>query len=254
VIPTADELVTDCSRCQGLCCVATGFSRSADFPIDKPPGVPCSNLDPDFRCRVHDALPALGFRGCVRFDCLGAGVRVSRAAGERTWREHPAFSATLFAAFARMRALHELLFYLHEARTRLADDPLHASIDAALAGVEAVCSGALEDLATLDVDAVRSRAAPLLRTASERLRSASPGPRLDLAGKDLIGKDLTRKDLRGASLRGALLIGARLDGLDLSLADFTGADVRDASARGARLDGALFLRPDQRRDLGRGEP
>jgi hypothetical protein len=31
-------LTADCSRCAGLCCVATAFTASSDFAIDKPGG------------------------------------------------------------------------------------------------------------------------------------------------------------------------------------------------------------------------
>ena len=56
-------LEADCSRCFGLCCVALPFSRSADFPVDKPGGEPCRNLLPDHRCGIHDGLLAGGWRG-----------------------------------------------------------------------------------------------------------------------------------------------------------------------------------------------
>ncbi|HEY3438708.1 MAG TPA: pentapeptide repeat-containing protein, partial [Actinotalea sp.] len=35
------ELVADCSRCAGLCCVVPAFVRSADFAITKPAQTPC---------------------------------------------------------------------------------------------------------------------------------------------------------------------------------------------------------------------
>jgi hypothetical protein len=35
-IPGRDELHPNCGNCFALCCTAFGFSRSADFPLDKP--------------------------------------------------------------------------------------------------------------------------------------------------------------------------------------------------------------------------
>ncbi|KFD44577.1 hypothetical protein IU11_00975, partial [Cellulosimicrobium sp. MM] len=73
------DLRSDCSRCTGLCCVGLHLVRSADFAIDKPAGTPCPNLRTDFGCGIHARLPESGFPGCVAYDCLGAGQRVTAA-------------------------------------------------------------------------------------------------------------------------------------------------------------------------------
>ena len=100
----------DCTRCVALCCVAPAFSASADFAIDKAAGEPCPNLCADFRCSIHDWLRPRGFGGCAAFDCLGAGQKIAQVTfGGRDWRADPALAAPMFAAFAVMRQLHELL-------------------------------------------------------------------------------------------------------------------------------------------------
>ena len=73
------DLRADCESCAGLCCVLHGFYRSADFPIDKPPGTACPHLGSSFRCTVHDELRQRGFNGCVAYECYGAGQRVVAA-------------------------------------------------------------------------------------------------------------------------------------------------------------------------------
>ena len=165
------ELRADCSRCVGLCCVAPAFARSADFAIDKPAGTPCGNLQADFRCAIHADLRDHGFAGCTVFDCLGAGQRVTAAFAGRDWRT-PDVAAPMFAAFAAARQVHELLWYLDEARVRAPDPALDAE-----------WTRLLGDVAALDVAAAHERVGELLRRASERVRTpaaAEPPPTVSL--------------------------------------------------------------------------
>ena len=265
----------------GLCCVAPAFARSADFAVDKPAGTPCTHLAEDFRCGIHADLRDRGFAGCTVFDCLGAGQRVTAAFAGRDWRT-PGVAAPMFAAFGVARQVHELLWYLDEARER-APDP---ALDAEWARLVD------DDPATCDVDAARERVSELLRAASERLRAPddpdaatpfrhgesrlyrheksrtrrhekrglavagtetrrhgkgdSPGPEGGRHGRaDLVGVRWRDADLRRASFRGALLLGADLRGADLRLADLLGADLRGADLRGADLSTSLFVTPMQ---------
>jgi len=243
-------LRADCAQCVGLCCVVPAFSVSADFAIDKAAGQPCPNLGADFRCGIHAALRDLGFRGCAVYDCFGAGQRVSRAVVARAdWWADPGIAPGLVTAFAVVRQLHELLWYLAEALELTATRPLHPELRAArdetdrLAGRSAAALDA-PDAAALeapDVAAHRQTVNALLLRASALARTNSTGPALERRGADLVGVDLRVVDLRGAVLRGAHLIAADLRGADLGLADVTGADLRDADLSGADLRGTLFL-------------
>jgi pentapeptide repeat protein len=241
------ELVADCARCAGLCCVAPAFARSSDFAIDKPAGRACPHLADDFRCGIHEHLTDRGFRGCVVFDCFGAGQHVTQGTfGGRDWRATPALAGAMFATLPVMRQLHELLWYLTEALRLDAAARVHPDLRVALAETEQLASGTADELAALDLDQHRRRVNPLLQRASELAR-AGAGPRPDHRGADLIGRKLRGRDLRGANFRGALLIGADLRGADLRRADFTGADLRGADLREADLTGALFLTAAQMR-------
>lgn len=238
------ELSSDCSRCFGLCCVAPAFAKSSDFAIDKPHGESCPNLGDDFRCSIHDRLRETGFRGCVVFECYGAGQRISQETfGGVSWREAPGSGRLMFDAFAVMRPLHELLAYLCEAARWPAAASLHADLQAKVREIDEVASRPPEELVTVDVDALRGPAAALLRAASELVRVDAVGRKAAAKspGPDLLGASLRRQDLRGASLRGALLIAADLSGADLRQADLIGADLRDANVAGADLMDALFL-------------
>jgi hypothetical protein len=234
------DLRADCARCLGLCCVALPLTRSADFAIDKPAGVPCRHLATDSRCRIHDRLRPAGFPGCTVFDCFGAGQRVVQTVFPgRDWRTGPDAARPMFAAFAGLRALHEVLWHLGEALTWPAAAPLHAELQRAVEATERLAERITE---APDVDAHRAGVAPLLRRAGDLVRGPG-GP--DRAGADLAGRDLRRTDLRRTTLRGALLIGADLRGAELAHTDLLGADLRGADLRGADLATALYLTQPQ---------
>lgn len=243
------RLEADCSQCFGLCCVALPFARSADFPVDKPGGEPCRNLLADHRCGIHDRLLEGGWRGCVTFDCFGAGQQVSQVTfGGVSWREAPATAPTMYAVLPVMRQLHEMLAHLRDALALEPDEATRHGLTAVADEVSAATDGTPDELLAVDLVAVRSRVGGLLRTvsASARARRRSrhgipKPPRRVRAGADLVAADLRGQDLRAADLRGALLIAADLRDADLRWADLLGADLRDADLRGARLDGALFL-------------
>ena len=217
------ELVADCSRCVGLCCVVLPFQRSADFAFDKAPGEACRHLADDHGCRIHASLLADGMRGCVAYDCFGAGQSVTQTGRVEV--------------FLVVEQVHEIAWYLTEAADRGAD------VAELLAETERLAAGLPRPE---EVDVLRARVAPALRAVAEAARASYDGWR-DAEGTDLAGADLRAEDLRGANLRGALLLGATLDGADLTDADLLGADLRGASLADADLSRALFL---TRRQLG----
>ena len=234
------DLVADCSSCFGLCCVALAFEKSADFPIDKRAGEPCRNLRQDFGCGIHANLREEGFRGSAVYDCFGAGQQVAQVTfGGVSWRDAPDTSASMFAALPVMKQLHEMLWYLAEALTLPAAEPLRPELEKAYAATEALTRSNADGLATLDLARHRADIGPLLQRTSELVRAPHRGP--ERRGADLIGARLRGADLRGANARGALLIAADLRDADLREADLIGADLRDADLREADLTGSLFL-------------
>ncbi len=238
IVDGLTSLAADCSRCFGLCCTALAFTSSADFPLDKPAGQPCRHLAPDYRCGIHDRLRPAGFRGCVAFDCLGAGQQVSQHTfGGVSWRDQPALAGRMFAAFDVMRQLHELLWHLAEVAARpewaIEAEPLRNEVER-LTGLPPA------ELLQVDVAAHRAAVGSLLADYSAEVRASHAG-RLDWSRRDLAGARLVSADLRGANLRGALLIAADLRDADLTGADLLGADLRDTRLAGTRLAGSLFL-------------
>lgn len=107
------HLKADCSACVALCCVIPPFDALQGFGFDKPAETPCQHLCADHRCGIHVDLMARGFSGCVAFDCLGAGQRLTAMAVERfgdaDWRARPDVARWLFAAYPRVREAQEWL-------------------------------------------------------------------------------------------------------------------------------------------------
>lgn len=233
------DLKADCANCFGLCCVALPFSRSEAFAIDKDAGEPCRNLLADSSCGIHERLRSSGFSGCTVFDCFGAGQQVSQVTyGGTSWRLDPERAGEMYAVFAVMRALHEMLVLLGQA-VELAPS---VAIDRLLTRVKALTTHDPVALLDLDIDRLRASVGDLLRQVSATVRA---GQGELLAGADLLGADLRVRDLRYADLRGALLVASDLRGVDLGRADLLGADLRDADLTGADLLSAFFVTQPQ---------
>ena len=103
--------------------------RRPTSPSTSRPGRPCPNLLADFRCGIHADLRPRGFAGCTVYDCFGAGQRIAQVTfGGRSWQDAPETAPRMFAAFAVMRHLHELLWYLAEALTLRPARRLHGEL------------------------------------------------------------------------------------------------------------------------------
>lgn len=134
-IRLSPELQADCTRCCALCCVGPGFDADQGFGFDKPACTPCTNLGANFRCAVHAERRQRGFTACITFDCYGAGQRVTRHFGGRSWQSSPELAAQMFHAYSRYRILHELMALLELAiqtlmpREAVRLRELHRSVD-----------------------------------------------------------------------------------------------------------------------------
>lgn len=245
------DLQADCKNCFGLCCVALYFSASEGFPTDKEAGKPCINLQPDFKCSVHTNLAERGLKGCIAFDCFGAGQKVSQVSFDRRdWRKAPESAKTMFEIFLIVSQLQELIWYLTEALTFEASCPIYNDLRAMIEETELLTHLNSEELIKLNVEAHRAKVDALLQKTSELVRTEVSGSKRKTSlkrkkmlgrGMDLIGADLRKMDMRGENLRGAYLIAADLRDVDLSGADLIGADLRDADLRGADLSKSIFL-------------
>ena len=244
------QLQSDCENCFGLCCAAMYFSASEGFPMDKEAGSPCTLLQTDFRCSIHNDLDKKGCKGCIAFECLGAGQKVAQVTFQgKDWKKNPESAQQMFEVFLIMRQLHEFLWYLTEAMTLPPAYSVRGELAKLLEEIEELSRLAPAALTKLDLNVLRANVNPLLLKASELARNeacqsektSSKSKKAPFKRLDLSGTDLRKKDLRNANFRGACLIAADLRDSDLSGADFIGADIRDTDLSGADISKSIFL-------------
>ncbi|MGD7008646.1 pentapeptide repeat-containing protein [Metabacillus sp. 84] len=234
-----EQLKADCESCFGLCCVALPYAASADFPIDKPGGIPCHHLKEDYRCGIHQNLREKQFRGCAVYECFGAGQKVSSVTyGGKSWREDTALMEEMFAVFPVMQQLHEILNYVEEAMQRREAEPLYLDLQRVIRKIEELTFLPPKDLLAADVEALRAEANLSLIKTSQLVRGKGRQTKRRYEG---LGAKLKGAALSGTDYRGALLIAADLRDADLRKIDWIGADIRDADLSGANLSGSIFL-------------
>ena len=68
-----ENLKIQCHECHGLCCVALYFSKIDGFPEDKLAGNPCNHLLDNNQCHIYNSLKEMKMKGCMIYDCFGAG-------------------------------------------------------------------------------------------------------------------------------------------------------------------------------------
>lgn len=217
------DFFSNCAGCRGLCCSELYFFKIDGFPCNKDAGVPCPNLRPDFRCGVHADLRQKGYRGCLAYDCLGAGPAACGRCAPGDAR-----TAQVFSALCR---LHEMLWYLTEVPA--------PELNAVRAATETMAALDATGLLTLDLDAHRAEVNAALRPLNGHLAPVPP-PKGDLIGRNFHGADLS-----GVDFSMSLLLATNLSGCRLRGASLLGADLRGADLRGADLSESRFLTPRQ---------
>lgn len=254
------RLRADCSKCVGLCCIALYFSKLDGFPHDKLPGKCCNNLTGEYRCKVHKELKRLGYRGCIGYDCFGAGQKTVQSIRNssngilqtqtkllsQNDRALP-LGESVLELFLVITQLHEMLWYLAEALKLNWDAGRAKKLQELIEMVIATTDFSAEKMRSVDIEAMRAKASSMLNEVSIEVRTLALGG-ANLAGPltmrshgDFIGKDLRKRKLRGESLRGVQLIAANLTGMDLSYTELLGADLRGAVIKGADLSRSLYL-------------
>jgi uncharacterized protein YjbI with pentapeptide repeats len=231
-------LEPDCARCVGLCCVALPFRPSHGFAFAKDAGEPCRHLDDAYRCSIHASLRQSGMGGCTSYECFGAGQHVTQVVyGGVTWRGSADGGAEMFAVFAVVQRLHEMLALLDQAFALVPSTELTGLRSTVSAHTE----GRPEEILDTDLDQLSGLVGDALRGVSREVRGDGP----TYAGRDWMGQDLRSHDLARADLRGAVLIAADLRDAVLDRTDLLGADLRDTDLSGADLSTALFLTQPQ---------
>lgn len=238
------QLRIDCEKCCGLCCVALYFSKSEGFPNDKKAGKPCGNLLPDFRCKLHSQLSEKGLKGCIAYDCFGAGQKVTQMIYDGTsWKTMPPDRAEeMFEVFIRVYQLHQILWYLIEAVSLTAAQKLKNELKGLILKIQTTVGSSPADIRSFDIEAYRNRVNHVLKEAGECVcQSICPSKARKPGNRDYLGKQFCGADLSGQDFSMALMIASDLRGCKLRGTNFLGADLRDADLSNADLSESLFL-------------
>jgi len=243
------ELTSDCEQCFGFCCRALYFKASDGFPVDKEAGVRCPNLNHEYKCMIHSQLQALKMKGCMAYECFGAGQKVAQMMKDSK------SAIEMFETFHKMKQLHEMLWYLADAREAAlhAPDSLKEKLQRMDERIHKLTMEKPDIIRSTDIDDLGRETDELLTSFSKWFREAIKNQDSNaLRNKkalgrslDLIGAKLTGSNLRGQNLKGAYLIAADLRNSDLTGVDLRGADMRDAELSNANLEGSLFITQNQ---------
>lgn len=240
------KLSSDCEKCSGLCCVGLYFSQSEGFPKDKPPGKPCEHLREDFRCGIHASLLKHKLKGCMAYECFGAGQLVTQVTYQGdNWRNNPDLAEEIYAVFLRVRQLHQILWYLLESSMIAIKASLAEEIDALIEENEALIQGTTESLLSLDLMDYQQRANLVIRNADNGVRRETKKSLGKKQCQDFIGKNFKKANLDDQDFSLAWLMAANLEGCSLKRVNFLGADLRDAKLKNTDLRDCLFLTQGQ---------
>lgn len=235
------SLKIDCKKCSGLCCTALYFSKTEGFPNDKPAGKPCTNLMSDYGCAVHNKLMQYNLKGCMAFDCLGAGQKVtSDIYGGVSWKNQPERAEEIFRVFLAVWQLHQMVWYLAEAAAIVPAEELADQITALIGEYQNMTALLPMEILQIDIEEYRTRVNKILKKAGELVvQSVAPG-KTDKRS-DNMGRNFKKANLNGRDFSMSLLIAANLEGCSLYGTNFLGADMRDTNIQNADLRESLFL-------------
>jgi len=229
----------DCEKCSGLCCVALYCMKTDGFPENKKSGIPCRHLMSDFFCDMHSLLAKKKMKGCLAYDCFGAGQKVTQSSyADENWKTNPEKADEIFQVFMIVFQLHQMAWYLLEALSLVTDEPLNADIDELIIKNKQIAACAPEEILRIDMAEYRARVNQVLKQVSRSITTVSS---YAAESKDFFGKNFKQANLDGRDFSMALMIAANLEGCSLKGTNFLGADLRDANIKETDLRSCVFL-------------
>lgn len=231
-----ERLKINCEKCSGLCCVALYCMKIDGFPANKETGVPCQYLRPDFHCDIHAKLGSKNMRGCLAYDCFGAGQKVTQNLFPKVdWKNNPDHANEIFQVFQIIFQLHQMEWYLLEALSLTDDAHLKSDIKSFISENERLTSLPLDEILHLNIESYRLDVNKILKQLSSMISCNEKN------GKDYLGQNFKHANLNHRDFSMALLIAADFEGCSLLGANFLGADMRDANIKNTDLSSSVFL-------------
>ena len=240
-----EQLKIDCSKCSGLCCTALLFMKMDGFPENKKEGKPCSKLQNNYRCKIHNELEKQNMKGCLGYDCFGAGQYVTQCIykGE-TWQTLKEKAKEIFDVFIIIFQLYQIRYFLEESKTIIPARELWSDIEKLINENEAICNSNSQNILDTDIDSYRNKVNIILKQVCASVMNCFKN--IDNNGlHDYMGKNFKKRDMSGLDLSMKLLIAANFDSCTFDGTVFLGADIRDANFSYADLSEAVFLTQGQ---------
>ena len=149
--------------------MALSFTREDGVAIDKLAGVACPNLSGQRTCTIYPERVQRGFSICARYECFGAGQRVTQElfAGN-SWRDDPSLTVPMTEAFAHMRIVHDALVLIAEGRKLPLSDEERSKLDGIAGRLDPLGGWTQKTLANAPVAAWTREIAGILRDAHRR--------------------------------------------------------------------------------------
>ncbi|MFQ8705614.1 MAG: pentapeptide repeat-containing protein [Thomasclavelia sp.] len=234
------QLKTNCSQCSGLCCTALFFFKIDGFPKDKKAGQPCHNLLNDFRCKIHTQLKEKKLKGCIGYDCFGAGQYVTQYIYQgQTYKDLPNQANEIFDVFIIVFQLFQIRYYLLEVLTLDISSKRKDEIKNLIIENKKICSYPAFKLANFNIKVYKDEINPILKQICLQIRGNKKSYSTFLA------KNFKGEDMSGLDLSMKLLIAANFNSCKFDNTIFLGADTRDTDFSNADLKKALFLTQGQ---------
>lgn len=235
-------LTINCEECCGICCTALYFTKMDGFPEDKVAGKPCVNLRDDFKCNIHNKLEEYKLKGCMAYDCFGAGQKVTQEVyGGLDWKKNPKQAKQMFQVFLTVFELHQMLWYLIQAEMNILDSVLQKHIDDLIEENVKMTGLTAEEIIILDLGDYRTQVNQVLKETCNLVHSNTQSSSDKKHPVDYMGKSFKKQNLDGKDFSMTLLIAANLEECSLNATNFLGADMRDTNLKNTDLTKSLFL-------------
>ncbi|WP_246213135.1 pentapeptide repeat-containing protein [Aminipila butyrica] len=212
--------------------------KTDGFPANKEAGIPCQYLRPDFRCDIHTTLKSKNLRGCLAYDCFGAGQKVTQNCFPIVdWKSNSNHGSKIFQVFQIVFQLHQMEWYLIEALSLPAAEALESDIKSLIWENERLTGLPAEEILHLDMESYRTDVNKILKQVSHIMAVNAKG-KID---RDYFAQNFKHANLNHKDFSMALLIAADLEGCSLQGTNFLGADMRDTNIKNTDLSTSIFL-------------
>lgn len=239
------ELKIDCSKCSGLCCTALFFSKVDGFPENKVAGKACIKLKNNYYCKIHNELEKKNMKGCIGYDCFGAGQHVTQHIYiGKTWSDSPECAQEIFDVFIIIFQLYQIRYFLEESILIVSAKNLGDNIQKLINENKSICNDIPQNIINFDIECYRSKVNIILKQVSSSILKKFKN--VDNAKSiDFLGRSFKKKDMSGLDLSMKLLIATNFDSCIFEGTNFLGADTRDTNFSNADLREAVFLTQGQ---------